>query len=93
MRRSSRLDVGLDARSASVSCDRARQDVELIVQLVEGGTGDHQLAVAELELVGALAGHPVPLPARVASSTAAAGRDLPRLAGPGGTIGSAGFPS
>ena len=49
---------------------RARQDVQLIVQLVECRSGDHQLAVAQLELVGALAGHPVPLPAALRAELA-----------------------
>ena len=68
---------------------RARQDVELIVQLVERRSGDHQLAVAELELVGPLARHPVPLPAALRAELARPAATTPLRAAPGGTTGSA----
>jgi hypothetical protein len=42
---------------------RTCQDVDLIVQLVERRTGDHQLAVTQFELACSLPRHPVPLPA------------------------------
>ena len=42
---------------------RARQHVELVVQLVEARLGDDELALAQRQLLGALARHPVPLAA------------------------------
>ena len=72
-----RVEVALDV------VDRAREDVELVVQLVEARLRDDQLALAELELVGPLAGDPVPLAAAAraellgAAPTTALGEDPP----------------
>ena len=72
---------------------RARQDVQLVVQLVECRSGDHQLALAQVELAGALPGDPVPLPATLRAELGAGVRVRPSRAALGGTTGSAGFPS
>src|SRR5690606_175261 len=49
---------------------RAREDVELVVQLVERRLRDDELALAEVELACPLPRHPVPLPASLRAELA-----------------------
>ena len=50
--------------------DCAPQDVELIPQAVQLGSGDDELAVAEGQLARPLARHPIPLSARLGAELA-----------------------
>lgn len=72
-RRSARLarlgQIALDV------VDRTRQDIQIVMQLVERRLGDHQLAVTQLEFPRPLSGHPVPL-------TAPLRTELPRSTSP-----------
>ena len=54
-------DAVVDGSSGVV--DRARQHVQVVVQTIELVPGDHQLVLAQLELGGPLARHPIPLAA------------------------------
>lgn len=52
--------------------DRTRQHVQVVVQRLELGTRDHQLALAEFEFTRPLAGDPVPLAATLRTELAGA---------------------
>ena len=73
--------------------DGAGEDVEVVVQLVEGRLGDDELAVAERQFVGALAGDPVPLAAAGRAELAGATAALSRPGALAGTTGIAAIPS
>ncbi len=65
--------VGLAPAAAQIAIgvvDRAGEDVQVVVQRVELGAGDHQLPLAELQLRRPLAGDPVPLPATLRAELA-----------------------
>ena len=67
--------------------DGARQDVEVVVQLLERGLGDDELAVAQLELAPPLTGHPLPLPAARGAELARSAPAARAPAAPSGTTG------
>ena len=62
------VGAGSSAPSGEITfgvLDRAGQDVQLVVEVVEFRLGDDQLGLAELQFAGALAADPIPLTARL----------------------------
>ena len=72
---------------------RARQDVQLVVQLVERRLRDHQLAVAQLQLARPAGGTPSPTGGSVASRTPGCAPVHSARAALAGTTGTAEVPS